>query len=205
MKRVLTGCWILFLLALALIGLGCGLSNSSSSSSTMSASQASAVAASIAQAATHTAAGSPSGSIVIHSHPQSINCNASGCQIYQQFSSTFACSLGGNVGVTGDISGGTNASGTGVISIQGTETLTSCSPVQGVTLNGAPYISLAGNFSFVNGNPGTQQSIVIGGGFSWGSSATQICSINLTANFNGNGSGDLSGTLCGQSVNTTFD
>lgn len=34
---------------------------------------------------------------------------------------------------------------------------------------------------------------------------SQVCQVNLTANFNGsNGSGYLSGTLCGRSVNATF-
>ena len=205
MRRVWCGCLVVLALAVSLLVVGCGGGNGSNSSSSLSASQASAIAAQIAQAASHSAANSPSGAIVTHAHPQSVTCNQSGCQIFQQFSATITCSVGGNIGVTGDISGATDASGTGLIQIQGQETLTNCSPEQGLVLNGAPYISMTGNFSFLNGNPSTNQSISIGGGFSWGSSANQVCQVNLTANFNANGSGDLSGTLCGQQVNATFN
>jgi hypothetical protein len=83
-------------------------------------------------------------------------------------------------------------------------TITNWSCISPLIIIGAPDISITGNFSLLNGAPLSQQEIVIGGAFDWGSSSNETCNINLTAIFDPNGKGTLSGIVCGMAVNTGF-
>lgn len=135
---------------------------------------------------------------------RSVQCTQTSCTIYQPFSATTNCTAGGRIVVSGDISGTMNSSGTGLIQIQATETITDWRCITGHVINGDPYISLTGTFSYVNGSPGTQQTVSLSGGFKWGTTAAQSCQIQLRTNFNSNGQGTTSGVVCGRTVYATF-
>lgn len=122
-------------------------------------------------------------------------------QINRQISYTLNCTSGGNMKASGSITGSISDNGTGVISLQIPITITDWSCQTPLIINGDPYISITGTFSFVNGNPGTQQHITISGGFK---SETQSCQISLGTDFNTSGGGHTSGTVCGHSVDITF-
>jgi hypothetical protein len=114
------------------------------------------------------------------------------------------CTAGGAINLTGNLTGSMNSSGTGLLQIQVTETIADWQCISDYVINGDPYISLAGQFSYVNGQPSTSQTLTISGGFKWGTSAAESCQIHLTANFGSSNSGTVSGTVCGRSVSTTF-
>ena len=136
--------------------------------------------------------------------PDQISCTQTSCVVNLPLSFTLNCTTGGNMKLTGTIDGSMNNTGTGLIGIQADITITDWSCIQGFIINGAPDITITGMFSFINGAPATTQSIDMGGAFEWGSSAADVCNINLTTNFNADGSGDTSGTLCGNPINTSF-
>lgn len=122
-------------------------------------------------------------------------------QINQQISYTLNCTSGGNMKASGSITGSISDNGTGVILLDIPITISDWSCQTPLIINGDPYISITGTFSFVNGNPGTQQHITISGGFK---SETQSCQISLGTDFNTSGGGHTSGTVCGHSVDITF-
>lgn len=76
------------------------------------------------------------------------------------------------------------------------------------TINGAPYISLAGTFTLQPGGTtfGTASSMQIGGGFRvTGPSYDETINVNLTININSNGTGgDVSGTIGDEGVYYSF-
>ena len=113
------------------------------------------------------------------------------------------CTAGGRIAVTGSITGSTS-NGSGLLQIGATETITDWQCITGYIINGDPYITLAGTFSFLNGAPSTQQSMDINGGFKWGTTAAESCQIDLSINFNSNGSGSISGSVCGYTANASF-
>jgi hypothetical protein len=132
---------------------------------------------------------------------KSVTCNQSGmCQINEPISYTLTCTAGGNMKASGSITGSLN-NGTGVISLQIPITISDWGCEPPAIINGDPYISITGTFSFLSGAPGTQQHISVSGGFK---SATQSCQIQLGTDFNPNGGGHTSGTCCGYSVDFTF-
>ena len=213
---------LLCVIVAAAIMVGCGASTSSSpsGSSGFPSGDASALAGELSSAAaggmvSSTSAGiskdirmvsSTSAAIAkeIHDHPDSITCNASGCMVNVPLDYTVNCTAGGSMHLSGDIDGSINSSGTGILQFQADIAILDWACIEGYNIASSPEISITGNFSFINGAPATTQEIVIGGGFNWGSSAADFCSINLTTNFNSNGSGDTSGTLCGNSINMSF-
>jgi hypothetical protein len=79
---------------------------------------------------------------------------------------------------------------------------------QTYTMNGAPYVSLAGTFTLLPGGTtfGTASSMEIGGGVRvTGPNYDQTINFNVTIIINSNGSGGhVSGTIGGVSVDYTF-
>ncbi len=123
---------------------------------------------------------------------------------------------GGNIHVTGSITGSisfddqTSSILGGNMSLGLTETINDYafeSNGNTYTINGAPYISVAGTFTLQSGGTfGTASSLEIGGGVKVvGPSFDQTVNIQLTININSNGTGgDVSGTVGSESVNYTF-
>jgi hypothetical protein len=132
---------------------------------------------------------------------RSISCNQAGCQLNQPISYTLTCTAGGNMKASGNITGSMSNTGTGIIQLQIPITISDWGCEPPAIINGDPYISITGTFSYVNGAPGTQQHISVSGGFK---SATQSCQIQLGTDFNPNGGGHTSGTCCGHSIDFTF-
>ena len=115
------------------------------------------------------------------------------------------CTAGGNINVTGGMTGSLNDQGTGVLLLQLTETISNWQCIGGYVMDGDPYLSAAGTFSFLNGVQSTAASISFGGGFRWsGSAGSGSCQTIMTALFNPDGTGRLSGTMCGYQVNITY-
>jgi hypothetical protein len=109
------------------------------------------------------------------------------------------CTVGGNIQVTGSMTGSIDdQTGSGVLSLEANETITDWQCIGDYVMNGDPYISLAGTFSFLNGNLNSPAEMDMGGGFKWG---TGGCNINLTFLIYADGSGRVSGTVCNRSVN----
>ncbi|MFH1874208.1 MAG: hypothetical protein ABH859_03360 [Pseudomonadota bacterium] len=135
---------------------------------------------------------------------KTIQCNDAGCTINVPIDYGVNCTAGGRIAVTGSITGSTSSSGTGILQIGATETITDWECISGFIINGDPYISLSGTFSFLNGAPSTQQSLTISGGFKWGTTAAESCQIHLSTNFYTSGGGTTTGTICGYTVNESF-
>ncbi|MCX6283505.1 MAG: hypothetical protein NTW31_04620 [Bacteroidetes bacterium] len=120
---------------------------------------------------------------------------------------------GGNIHVIGSVTGsmtvndqtGAIISGTMLLGL--TETINAFafkSNGQTYVMNGAPYVSLAGTFTLVNGGKfGSASSMQIGGGVKvTGPGVDKTININLTIILNSNGTGgSVSGTIDGVSVN----
>ncbi|MCK9420565.1 MAG: hypothetical protein M0R70_14430 [Nitrospirae bacterium] len=122
-------------------------------------------------------------------------------QINQSISYTLTCTSGGNMKASGNITGSISDTGSGIIQLQIPITITDWSCQPPLIINGDPYISITGTFTFLNGAPSTQQHLGIHGGFK---SETQSCQISLDTNFNTTGGGHTTGTVCGHSVDFTF-
>ena len=118
-------------------------------------------------------------------------------------SSTVQCSSGGNISVSGDISGSLSNSGSGMADAKITVTPANCA-VSSVTFSGEPNITLSSQFSFSdnNGQIGIVFPIALseGGGISFGPNPSGTCQLDVTYSIN-SGSCSVTGTVCGQSVN----
>lgn len=136
----------------------------------------------------------------------SVSCNqtATSCLVNQPITASRSCTSGGSINVTGSISGTMNNLGTSLLLINATETILDwrCQPP--LVINGDPYISLSGQFSFINMQPSTQQHVTINGGIKWGTSAAQSCQIHLDTNFNRSGGGHTTGMVCNHAIDITF-
>ncbi len=125
------------------------------------------------------------------------------------YSHTESCPLFGRIGVTGTMSGSIDSdTGDGVLWLQVTETLTDCtfgSENGDLVINGAPSITLTGNFTFLGGSPATTQTLTLSGGFRWqfDEGSSTFCALRLTMNiaYGGTGSTTVSGTVCGYPIN----
>jgi hypothetical protein len=126
------------------------------------------------------------------------------CTFDESVDYTVNCTAGGNMHTTGSLTG-TLHDGTGLLQISETETISDWQCITGYIVNGDPYISLSGQFSFMNGAPSTQSEININGGFKWGTSADESCQIDISIQIDTTGGGGtMTGTVCGYSVDTTF-
>ena len=198
-------------IAFAAFWVGCGGSTSSSSSdgSDMSEPEATAMAEQISQAAItamlNMDVNASEGSGAEADASKTVQCNpdTGTCTINIPISYRLNCSAGGRMEVSGDITG-TTSDGSGILQIGLVETITDWQCITGFIVNGDPYISLTGTFTFLNNAPATQQSMTISGGFKWGTAAAESCQISLAINFGTDGSGTISGSVCGYSVYATF-
>lgn len=114
------------------------------------------------------------------------------------------CTAGGYIEVRGNMSGNISDQGSGALLLQVTETISDWRCVGNLVINGDPYVSAAGTFTFLNGNMNSPASISIGGGFKWGTGSAQSCQMRLTMLANADGTGRVSGQVCGRSVNNAF-
>lgn len=198
-KRFRFGMLIVITLIVSACGANGGLGDLGAvDTNNLSESQALAFAKSVTRVSTN-AMGSPA----LREKALSVEASQSmpAVQINQPISYTLTCTAGGNMKASGSITGSISDNGTGVISLQIPITITDWGCEPPAIINGDPYVSITGTFSFVNGYPGTQQHISVSGGFK---SATQSCQILLGTDFNPNGGGHTSGTCCGYSVDFTF-
>jgi len=129
--------------------------------------------------------------------PESISCNSNGtsCIFNEQLSYSVSCQTGGTIGVSGDLSG-TGTQSTADISLQVDETINKWT-CDGPTINGDPMVTLTGTFDYPSG----PYEMTLSGGFTAGS---QSCQLNVQVNMNADGSGDVSGTICGEPVSGSF-
>jgi len=203
-----------FVALLCVLSVGCG---SSSSSSPISQTDASNFMANVAYAGVDALSasgaargGSASALKNIQAHLQKLpavqgakpetvtySCNATSCTFGGGDSFSVPCTSSGVMEAVSDVSGYTNASG-GDLNFDVTLTANSCSDGGGPSINS--------NGIQVNTNYDTLDTVTpftmsISGGF-W--SGSQSCTIDISANANANGQGDISGTACGYSINSTF-
>ncbi len=126
-----------------------------------------------------------------------------------QYTGLINCPLGGRISLSGSASGSIDDNGSGSIFIQVLESIVDCAygfdnGTRTVTINGAPSLSATGTFTFLNGQPGTQQTVRIGGGFNYDAQPgrTGFCAVSLTILMNLTaGTASISGTVCGNSMN----
>lgn len=121
-----------------------------------------------------------------------------------QYTNRHYCDAGGYIDVSGSLTGSFDSeTGSGSAWLQVLETLTDCTfDVNGTAwiLNGDPYLSATGSFTWLNGLPATQQSISIGGAIDYNGN---FCAVNLSILYStgGQGTTTYSGTVCGYSIN----
>ncbi len=208
MTRRLTTALAALLLAAPGLLAGCGMPGTDGGSG-MSQAEAQAFAGQLSQASAGGALSAHllqgSGTSALTASNNVVSCTQSGsCTINESISYGVNCTSGGRIGLTGSLTGSMNSSGTGMLQLQITETITDWKCISNYVVNGDPYLSLVGQFSYVNGSPGTAQSLTLTGGFKWGSSSSESCQIYLTTNFGSSGHGTTSGTVCGYSVSASF-
>lgn len=114
------------------------------------------------------------------------------------------CTAGGYIHVLGNMTGNISDQGSGALLLQVTETISDWRCIGNLVINGDPYVSAAGTFTFLNGNLNSPASISIGGGFKWGTGSAQGCQMQLTMLAYADGTGRVSGQVCGRSVNETY-
>ena len=225
MEAKATGLGLLAALAISLGFIsGCGSSSSGSdgtpAADAMSSTQAEAFARSLSLAATSSMGSGaflrgdePDGAVAAEVQQAAIqaprplsavSCTPTSCVIDRPISATRNCTAGGRIAVTGNISGTISSTGTGVIQISATQTISDWMCLPPLIINGDPYISLTGTFSFMNGAPATQQHVGINGGIKWGTMAAASCQIHLDTNFDRDGSGRTTGTVCGHTIDITY-
>ncbi|MGA1985242.1 MAG: hypothetical protein ABSG72_03145 [Candidatus Sulfotelmatobacter sp.] len=210
-------------LAAALLPLLCtGCGSSSNSSNTVSQAQAQAVSQQVSLALDQalTAAFSSSSSDALaergahHSlatvmndlHPDSSStpCTATNlgetCDWTVSYSGS--CPGGGTISVDGGIDGSLTSSGSGSIATALTITPTSCS-VSSLILNGDPDIAIAGSITFSDDAVVYPITFTETGGVSWGSSSSQVCTINVSDSITSATACTITGTVCGQTISGT--
>ena len=135
----------------------------------------------------------------LHVTPQtlSVQCNSSGtsCTFSDQFSVPYSCQSGGTMNISGDMSG-TGTQTMAYLSLQVTETINNWT-CDGPTINGDPYVSLTGTYTY----PADSLTMTLSGGFTAGS---QSCQLNVAVNAGSDGHGDISGVACGYAINSSF-
>jgi hypothetical protein len=198
------------IVAIAVLMIGCGSSNSSMNNLTSAQAQAvaSAVSTSVSQSiegAFGVASGERGVGVtrIVDGSPRtstpSCTLSSSNGSFSCQISQSFSCSGGGTTAVSGNISGSVSESGTGSIQEQVVATPTNCS-VDGITLNGDPDVTVAGQFNISNWSPVWPVTGTETGGVTYGPNPSGTCQLNVTFTVNSNLSCTISGTACGQTV-----
>ena len=199
------------ILSIALLIVGCGSGNSSSSALTEA--QAQAIASAVSNGIEQAFAGTfgvpsrkPSSDAM---HPVEAAANAAtppaclpsfaGQTCTWPVSGTFSCPGGGTMAVSGQITAALNSTGSGSAQVQIAAVPASCS-VNGIILNGAPQVNVAGQMNLLNDLPEWPVTSSETGAVSYGPHPTGTCQLNLTYTVNSSLSCTVSGTACGQSV-----
>jgi len=126
-----------------------------------------------------------------------VQCNSQGtsCTFSDNFNISDSCTTGGTMSVAGSMNGnGTTNSAYLSLQVMVTPHDWTC---DGPTINGDPYVQINGTYTY----PADSATMTMSGAFTAGG---QTCQLNITVNANSNGSGDISGTACGDSINGTF-
>jgi hypothetical protein len=162
----------------------------------------SAMVAGLTPAATSSRITRPSlGAIVEDARAQSSGCTTTNggqsCNIpitYQE-----ACPHGGSISVTGDFMYTLDNSGNGSDSSTLTVTPSACA-LDNVTINGAPSVTFATQFSLQSNALAFPLTFSGTGGISFGPNPSGTCSINVKATATSATSCSVSGSICGRSV-----
>jgi len=133
-----------------------------------------------------------------------ISCNQSGCLVNVQVTARTNCTSGGRIEVNGSLTGGISQNGSGVLSLESTETITDWRCIPPFVFNGDPFLSVTGTMPFLNGQLSSAATFNFGGGFKWGTGARQTFPINMTVTINPDGSGRASGVAGPYSINASF-
>jgi hypothetical protein len=134
---------------------------------------------------------------------ESVQCTETSCTFNVPISYTVNCTSGGSIQVLGDLTG-TITNGTGLLQIEVTETISDWKCYGDYTVNGDPYISITGTFSFVNYALSSQHQIYITGAYKWGTGSDETCPIYLTIDIDEDGTGSMTGTMCGYAINEDY-
>jgi len=133
-----------------------------------------------------------------------ISCNQSGCLVNEQVTARTNCTSGGRIEVNGSLTGSISQTGSGVLSLSSTETITDWRCIPPFVINGDPFLSAAGTMPFLNGQLSSAATFDFGGGFKWGRGANETFQINMSVIINPNGSGTVSGVAGPYSINASF-
>jgi hypothetical protein len=116
-----------------------------------------------------------------------------------------SCTAGGYITVVGSLTGTASSCNMSYLSLQLTESIVNWQCISGWVVNGNPYISLTGTFTFLAGGaPATQQTMTVSGGFAWTGTDAGSCQIYLTTNFNtSTGSSTTTGVVCGYPISVS--
>ncbi len=140
------------------------------------------------------------------SPPRAIGGSQAAVLIYVDYFNRVTCEHGGRMEVSGNLSGSIdNETGSGQAWLQVLITFTDCGMGNAnnpVVINGNPYLSMTGTFSFLNGAPATQQTLRLGGALS----LPGFCAFNVTMLYAtaATATTSISGTICGRDVGGTF-
>lgn len=189
---------LLFALVLSLFG--CGLKNLTGTKSGISSGEAAIIAKQMSQGFANGISGvapAPPASSLKGPGPLPVAVNVS-------IDHTTTCTAGGSLHIIGSMTGNIDNSGTGVLLLGVTETISDWKCDSNLVINGDPDISVAGNMNFLSGAMSSAATFSFGGGIKWGTSASQSCPINLTVLINTDMTGEVSGTVCGNQVNETI-
>jgi hypothetical protein len=118
-----------------------------------------------------------------------------------QLSQRTNCTAGGRIEVLGNLTGNISDEGSGILLLQVTETISDWKCVTGYVVNGDPYVSVAGHMNFLSGQMSSTATFSFGGGFKWGTTSEESCQISMTLLFRTDGTGRLTGTVCGEIIN----
>ena len=115
---------------------------------------------------------------------------------------TVACAAGGSAEVSGELSGDVDpATGTGTYSIDLMTTFSDCNVGNGMIVNGAPYLSTTGMFSF-------QSYALSGATITYSGAVTangDTCNVDLgVAGLGPRGVSSATGTICGHAVRSAY-
>ena len=122
-----------------------------------------------------------------------------------QVSTAFSCEQGGEIQVSGTVAGNVDdATGTGTLTVDATETLASFHrTIEGTEMIVDGALQLTGNFVVLSGTPATSQSAALEGelAISAAPSGSGACSINLSFNFSTETAvATVTGTACGYTI-----
>jgi hypothetical protein len=190
------------LLSLALSGCS---SLTSPSTQGMSASQAQSFAQQLSTALSNGVSGAHPGTVPISlSQVSNRSAGISKSLVNVSVAQRTNCTAGGYINVTGGMTGSISDAGTGVLSMQITETINDWQCIGGFTVNGDPYITVTGTFPFLSGALSSAATLTLSGGFKWTGNGSGSCQMTLTTLIYANGTGHTSGVMCAQQVDVTF-